>query len=233
MENAVKIDNINIVNDTFRMENISLDIKKGFITAITGGNGSGKTTLMGAVAGLNGITGGSIMIGSYDLHMQPVKAKNLIGFIFHKCPFKDNISPGDCMKMFGRFYDNFDEKKFVELCEEFNVGIDTKIRDMSKGQAVKLQFAFAMSHDAKVYLFDDATEGLDPVFRRTVKKILKDIVADGEHTVIMATKIPEDMENIVDYVVKLEQGKIVDIKDIEEINDKYKGGVSEYLKKGE
>lgn len=229
---AVQLKDLKVVNDKFTMENVNLSIKKGFITAITGPNGSGKTTLIETIAGVKAVLGGIVSINGYDLYKEPVKAKNMIGFVFHKCPFNDTLTPENIMKRYGHFYEFFDKNLYKKLCGEFELNMKTMIRNMSKGQAVKLQLAFALAHDSKIMLFDDATEGLDPVFRRSLKKRLMDIVSDGEHTVIMATKIPEDLENIVDYIVTLSNGTVALVSDIEQINEQYKGGIHEYLKEG-
>lgn len=231
-EIAVELKDVKVVNGMFKMENVNLTIKKGFITAITGANGSGKTTLIETIAGVNAVIGGSIKINGCDLYMEPVKAKNMMGFIFHECPFNEILTAKNIMDRYGCFYEHFDKNVYKELCSEFELDMKSRIKNMSKGQAVKLQLAFALAHDSKIMLFDDATEGLDPVFRRALKKRLMDIVSDGEHTVIMATKIPEDLENIVDYVVALSNGTVTSVSDIEQINEQYKGGIREYLKEG-
>lgn len=225
---AIFIDDVSIINNTFRMKDISLNIRKGFVTAVIGKNSSGKTTLMETMAGIHGITKGEIHIEGYDLIKQPEKAKEIIGFIFHKCPFGEQLSAMDCMKMYGRFYKDFNKERFISLCMEMNVDTNKIIRKMSKGQAVKLQLAFALAHDARIMLFDDAMEGLDPVFRIEVKKILSNIMADGEHTVVISTKLPEDLEGIADYVVTLNDSMVECETDIEELREK--GGIKEYFK---
>lgn len=225
---AISIKGVNIINNTFRMEDISLNIRKGFVTAIIGENNSGKTTLIEAMAGIHGITKGQILIEGYDLIRQPEKAKENIGFIFHKCPFGERLSAMNCMEMFGRFYKDFNREKFIGLCREMNVDTFKMIKKMSKGQAVKLQLAFALAHDARVLLFDDAMEGLDPVFRIEVKKRLSDIMADGQHTVVISTKLPEDLEGIADYIVTLKNGRVECETDIESLREK--GGIKEYFK---
>lgn len=230
---AISINNVNIINNTFRMDNLSLNIKQGYVTAIIGENNSGKTTLMETMAGVHGITKGEILIDGFDIIKQPKEAKEKIGFIFHSCPFGERLSAVDCMKMFGRFYKRFSEEKFTILCREMNVDIHKRIKNLSKGQAVKLQFAFALAHDAEILLFDDAMEGLDPVFRIEVKKRLSELMADGRHTVVISTKLPEDLESIADYIVVLkngglENGGIVNETDIEALREK--GGIKEYFK---
>ncbi len=228
---AVSIDGASIINNTFHMKDISLNIRKGFVTAVIGKNSSGKTTLMEAIAGIHGIAKGQIRIGGYDLIKEPEKAKETIGFIFHKCPFGEQLSAIDCMKMYGRFYKDFNKEKFLGLCKEMKVDTDKIIRKMSKGQAVKLQLAFSLAHDAGLLLFDDAMEGLDPVFRIEVKRRLSDIMADGEHTVVMSTKLPEDLEGIADYIVTLRNGRVDCETDIEKLMEE--GGIREYFKRME
>ncbi len=80
-------------------------------------------------------------------------------------------------------------------------------------------------------LFDDAMEGLDPVFRIEVKRRLSDIMADGEHTVVMSTKLPEDLEGIADYIVTLRNGRVDCETDIEKLMEE--GGIREYFKRME
>lgn len=230
-ESAITMYDVNIINNAFRMEDISLNVRKGFVTAVIGENNSGKTTLLEAMAGMHGITKGEIRIEGYDLIKQPERAKENIGFIFHKCPFGERLSAMDCMKMFGRFYRDFDKDKFISLCEEMKVDTNKIIKKMSKGQAVKLQLAFALAHDSKVMLFDDAMEGLDPVFRIQVKKMLSDIMSDGHHTVVISTKLPEDLEGIADYIVTLKNGRVESETDIETLREN--GGIKEYFKKME
>ena len=227
-DTAISIHDADIINNTFHMKDISLNIRKGFVTAVTGRNSSGKTTLIEAMAGMHGITKGEIHIEGYSLTEQPNKAKENIGFIFHKCPFGEQFSAKDCMNMYGRFYKGFNKEKFTDLCREMNVEMLKAIRKMSKGQAVKLQLAFALAHNSRILLFDDAMEGLDPVFRIEVKKMLSDIMTDGQHTVVISTKLPEDLEGIADYVVTLRDGRVESEKDIEELMEQ--GGIKEYFK---
>lgn len=212
-EYAVAFENTTIMNGDFRMENVDYKFEKGYVTAVVGGNGSGKSTLLQAMAGMHSVGRGRILVGGYHLHEEPEKAKNQIGFVFHKCPFKENLTPELCGKIFGPFYETFDFVKFRKMCENMNVEYTKQILYFSKGQKVKLQLAFAVAHEAKIYLLDDALEGLDPVFRRETKKLLAGILADGEHTVIMATKNQEDMEKFVDFTIDLGERKEVDDDD--------------------
>lgn len=230
-EAAISMNNVSIINNTFYMKDISLNIRKGFVTAVIGENGSGKTTFMESMAGMHGVTKGEIHIEGYDLIRQPEAAKENIGFIFHKCPFGEQLSSIDCMKMYGRFYRDFNREKFISMCEEMNVDVNKTIKKMSKGQAVKLQLAFALAHDAKILLFDDAMEGLDPVFRIEVKRRLADIMADGEHTVVISTKLSEDLEGIADFVVTLRNGRVDCETDIEKLMEE--GGLRAYFKRME
>ncbi len=206
-EYAVVFDNATLINGDFQKSNLNYKIKKGYVTAVVGSNGCGKSTLLQGIAGMHSLGGGRILVGGYDLCENPVEAKNQIGVVFYKCPFKNNLTPQICGKMYGPFYENFKQEKFRQLCDALNVEFEKQIYYFSKGQKIKLQLAFAMAHNARIYLLDDAMEGLDPVFRREMKKLLADILAAGEHTVIMATKNKEDMKKFVDYTIEMEAEK--------------------------
>lgn len=229
-ENAIEISDVNILNRGFKMEKLNLNIKKGFITVITGGVGSGKTTLVEAIAGINEITRGDIIINGHSLLFNPFEAKNELGFIFHDWPFPMTASVENCGRLFGEMYKDFDMGRYKSICKEFGIGMNLLYRQMSKGQAIKVQLAFALAHDAKVLLFDDATEGLDPVFRMELRGRLSNYVSDGEHTVLMSTKIYEDMDKNIDYFVALRYGSVICQMDMEEIKEKYPDGVKGFLK---
>lgn len=119
-EYAVRLKDITFFNKSFGMEHITLDIKKGYITVITGENNSGKTTLMEALSGMAHITEGEVFIEEYNLHTHPVQAKNQIGFIFRNCPFGKSLTPADCMNMYGRFYQKFNNQIFKKTAKNFS-----------------------------------------------------------------------------------------------------------------
>ena len=80
---------------------------------------------------------------------------------------------------------------------------------MSRGECMKFQVAFAMAHHSEIYLLDEVTAGMDPVFRIDFFKILQDIVKDEQASVLMISHIESEVERKTDYVGIIENGKMV------------------------
>ncbi|MDE6943515.1 MAG: AAA family ATPase, partial [Lachnospiraceae bacterium] len=90
-----------------------------------------------------------------------------------------------------------------------------EVKDFSQGMKVKLMFASVLARETKLLVLDEATNGLDPVIRAEVLKILQEYIADGERSVIFSTHILSDLEQIADYIFFIHEGKMVlyDAKD--------------------
>ena len=92
---------------------------------------------------------------------------------------------------------------------------------------MKFQFALALAHHPKLLLLDEPTGNFDPEFRDEFLKSLKDFIADGEHTVILATHLTDDLDKIADYLVYMHDGSVLTAMDIEELRSRYRIVVGE------
>ena len=92
---------------------------------------------------------------------------------------------------------------------------------------IKLMLSIALSHEANLLILDEPTSGLDPSMRDELTDILKDFVEDENNTVLFSTHITEDLDRIADYIIFIDDGKIIDSSSKEEFLEKYlvlKGG---------
>ena len=85
----------------------------------------------------------------------------------------------------------------------------------------KLEFAAALSHHPKLLILDEATSGLDPVFRDEILDILREFTENEGHAVLMSSHITSDLDKIADYIAYLHEGKIQFIKTYDEIRSDY------------
>ncbi|MFQ7527054.1 MAG: hypothetical protein ACLRMN_05260 [Mediterraneibacter gnavus] len=79
---------------------------------------------------------------------------------------------------------------------------------------MKLEFAAALSHDPKLIILDEATSGLDPVFRDEILDILREYTEDEEHTILISSHITSDLDKISDYIAFLHEGRLLFCEDI-------------------
>ena len=81
---------------------------------------------------------------------------------------------------------------------------------MSRGDLFKFQIAFAMAHKPALYLIDEVTAGMDPVFRIDYFKILQEIIAEENASILMTSHIQDEIQRKMDYVGIMEDGKLIE-----------------------
>ena len=84
---------------------------------------------------------------------------------------------------------------------------------MSRGELMKFQFAFAVAHRPRLLLLDEATAGMDPVYRKDFFKRLKNLLASEECSIIMSSHLEEDIKQQFDYLGGFEEGNFIYFKE--------------------
>ena len=117
--------------------------------------------------------------------------------------------------MLSLFYDEWDNECFFEMLKDWGIPTGRKITDLSRGEYLKFQMALAMAHKATLYILDEATAGMDPVFRKDFFNMLHKLMADENITILMTTHIEEEIDVHMDYKVLLENGKLISCDEVE------------------
>jgi ABC-2 type transport system ATP-binding protein len=133
----------------------------------------------------------------------------------------DNRTARENGEIFGKLYSGWNQKRYIEKLNEFQVDKDVCIDTLSKGNIMKVMAAFEWGHRPELLIADEPTAGFDPVFRKKFLRYLQEYVEDGEHSVIISTHITEDLDKIADYIMMIDDGKIILNDTIENIRDNY------------
>ena len=221
----------------FLLDDISFTVPAGYILGYVGRNGAGKTTTLEMITHQRKADTGSIKINGVEYKENPENYKEMIGYIRDICYFPDEFNLMDIKKILKDFYTTFDENKFMNYVQKWQLPEKKKVKDYSKGMQVRLMFAGVLARDTKLLILDEATNGLDPVVKQEVLELIQEYIQEGDRSVIFSTHILNDLEQIADYIFFLHDGKKVmyDIK--EEILERYvlvKGGLedlNEYMEK--
>lgn len=214
------VDNVTKKYKDFTLENISFSLAEGYILGLIGKNGAGKTTLMNCIIGCIDYRGDICVDGAVNtIHKRAATEK--IGFIVEEGPFLKKESLLKNGELLGALYDDWDAKKFDRYLKEFGLHYDTDYGELSKGMETKFQLAFALAHSPRLLILDEPTGGLDPVFRRTFLNILQNTVNKEMLSVIISTHLTTDLDKVADYVMMLDEGKMVFYEDKESLLDKY------------
>ena len=212
---------------SFTLKDVSFSLEAGYILGLTGRNGAGKTTLINQLIHPESATGGSVSINGIDAKVQPVAAKQEIGVLTEDQPFLMDMTLEMNGRLLGAFYERFDMEKFHGYLKRFELYPDRVYRNLSRGMRMKFQLAFALAHSPKLLLMDEATGGLDVVFRREFYYLLQEAVEKELVSVIISTHVTEDLDKVADYVAFIEGGQMKFYESKEALCEMYR----EYMQK--
>lgn len=200
---------------TFSLENINFTLPKGYIMGYVGQNGAGKSTTLNLITNICKSSSGEIYVDGITCRENEIRYKECIGYIGDEFYFPDNFRVRDIRRVLKGFYATFSGEKFDELTKRWKLDQKLQLKDFSRGMKVKMMFASVLARETKLLVLDEATNGLDPVVRAEILKILQEYIADGERSVIFSTHILSDLEQIADFVYFIHEGKTVlyDAKD--------------------
>lgn len=210
MENAeyiLELKNVSFKRNKFKLNNINFKLEPGFIYAIAGENGSGKTTLLRTILSDKKLASGTILFNGEDMKVKRVELLQNIGYVSEDNSFFEDRTPKQNVELLSVFYDNFDVELFKEQMEKMKVSQTTTYRKLSRGEKMKFQLAFAYAHGSRLFILDEATAGLDPVFRIEFFDTLRHLLVDG-CTVLMTSHNMTEIEKRTDYVAFIEEGTL-------------------------
>lgn len=220
MANIVEFKNVyKSYGDKDILKGIDLNIPKGKIVGLLGPNGSGKTTIIKLINNLLQVDEGSIEING----MKPsVETKKIISYLPEKTYLNDWMKVKDILAFFHDFYKDFDVQKANEMIKNLKIDKNERLKTMSKGTKEKVQLILVMSRRADLYILDEPIGGVDPAAR---SYILDTILTNYNEnaTLLIATHLISEIENICDEVVFISNGEILlqgDVDDIREENGK-------------
>ena len=159
----------------FTLGPLDLDLEFGTILGFIGPNGAGKTTTIHCLAGLLLPDNSAIEVcGQPQLQDDPCWKHN-IGFVGEERPFFEEWSGHQNLEFLGPLYREWDQDLVNRLVERLDLDTTKPVQDLSKGNRVKLALTAALAHCPRLLLFDEPTEGLDPVVRVEALNILRGI----------------------------------------------------------
>lgn len=221
--NIVKIEKLSHkYSKDWAVKDVSFEIKSHGILGLLGSNGAGKSTTMNILCGVLNQTKGEVAIGGIDVQKNPVEAKKHIGFLPQKAPLHLDLTVNEylahCAHL--RRMKPLEIKPALQKVKD-RCGIahysNRLLRNLSGGYQQRVGIAQAIIHDPMLVVFDEPTNGLDPVQIVEVRKLIKEIGHD--RTVILSTHILSEVQAICDEIRMIEKGKLVFSGTLQEFNN--------------
>lgn len=221
MKHAIEIRHLTKAYKDFCLQDVSLNVPSGTVMGLIGANGAGKSTFINSILGLVNSDYETLRILGKDLRTQEKEIKEDIAVIFDVSHYNLEFTPVFIGKMLSKVYKNWDMATYEHYLEEFNLPKRKKLKQYSKGMKMKLEFAIAFSHAPKLLILDEATSGLDPIFREEVLDIVRKYTEDEEHTVLLSSHITSDLDKIADYIAFIHEGQLRFVKTYDEIQENF------------
>ena len=200
------------------LDDVNLTIEKGKIIGLLGPNGSGKTTLIKLLNDLLVPNSGEILIQE---NHPGVETKKIISYLPERTYLNMNMKVSELIQFFKDFYEDFDEKKALQLLHKLKIKETDQLKNMSKGTKEKVQLVMVMSRKADLYILDEPIGGVDPASRDYILETILTNFNEGS-SILISTHLISDIEKILDQVIFINQGKIVLNEDADTIRKKKK-----------
>ncbi|MEA3444760.1 MAG: ABC transporter ATP-binding protein [Bacteroidota bacterium] len=197
-------------------DSLDLNLEKGNIYGLLGKNGAGKSTLLKIMNGLLYAQKGKVELFDIGIEKRLPKTLKEIFFLPEEIYLPD-FTISQYIELHSPFYDRFDKNQMMELLREFEVDGQGKLKNMSHGQKKKFVIAFALATNCSLILMDEPTNGLDIPSKSKFRKIVASVI-DENRSIFISTHQVRDLENLIDPVIIIENGKIIFNHSIAEIS---------------
>lgn len=204
----VSVQNLVKEYPSFRLNEVSFEVKKGRITGFIGRNGSGKTTTIKSMLNLVHPDGGEISYFGKPLIENEAELKSRIGYSTGTVNWYPRKSIRDIADITKGFYNTWDDNAYREYLEMFRLDESKTPLELSEGMKVKCNLLIALSHKAEMLILDEPTSGLDPFSRDELLELFVGLKKSGV-AVFFSTHIISDIEKCADDIVYISEGKIM------------------------
>jgi ABC-2 type transport system ATP-binding protein len=204
------------------LREVSLNIPEGQTFALLGRNGAGKTTMIRIMLGLIPADSGTVLLAGLDPAVAPVKLRAQVGYLAEDQIMYGWMTPIELCRFLAPFYPTWDMDFARSYLERFDIPLHSKIRQLSKGQSIKLGLAVALAHRPPIVILDDPAMGLDPIARKEFNRDLVEHLQTSGCTVLYSSHLLGEVEAVADAVAILDQGRILRIGTTDQLREEVK-----------
>ncbi len=208
------------------LDGVNITLESGKIVGLLGPNGSGKTTLIKILNGLLTPTEGRVLI---DGELPGTETKKVVAYLPDNVYLNTWMTVKQIVDYFKDFYADFREELAYQMLERLDISPSRKLKSLSKGNKEKVCLILTMSRNAKLYVLDEPIAGVDPAARDyVISTIINNYNPDA--TVLISTHLIADIEQVLDEVVFIQNGKVLLQKTVDAIREENGKSVDELFR---
>jgi len=202
------------------LNGLNLNVKKGSVYGLIGPNGAGKTTIIKHLAGIYTQDSGEIKINGETVFENNEIKKDMV-LISDDLFFFNTYTIKDMAKFYSGIYPEWSWERFESLKDIFKIETTRRVKRLSKGMQKQVAFWLSICAMPKLMILDEPVDGLDPVMRRNVWRLMLQDVAERETTVLVSSHNLRELEDVCDHVGIMHKGQVV----LEKALDDVKGNI--------
>lgn len=189
------------------VDDLSMTVPSGQVTAFLGSNGAGKTTTIQTIMNLHRPTGGSAeVLGVDSRKLGPAQLRE-IGYVSENMELPLWMTVGRFMKYCKPFYPTWDDSFADKLLKEFQLPLDRKLKHLSRGMRMKAALVGGIAYRPKLVILDEPFSGLDPLVRDEFIRGLLELTGEEGWTVFLSSHDIEEVERLADRIVVINEGR--------------------------
>ncbi len=202
------------------VDDISFTIPKGRVVGLLGHNGAGKTSLMKALVGLLPAQGELTVLGLNPGRQRETLLQNM-SYIPDVAVLPRWAKVSELITLMSGLQPRFSAERARALLKRTSVGLNDKVKSLSKGMVTQAHLALIAAIDTKLMILDEPTLGLDVMSRKSFYEMLIDEWCDGERSVLISTHQVEEIETLLSDVMMLDMGRLVLNISLEEMDSRF------------
>lgn len=191
------------------LDGLSLAVQPGEVFGFLGRNGAGKSTAIRILMGIMSSDAGQVEVFGRPLRADVIGIRQRIGYVAQDQNMYPWMTPRVLSRFVRGFYPRWDERRFQQLVNDFELPVKRRIGTFSGGMKAKLALSLALSTRPELLILDEPTAGMDPVARREFLDLVREQATQDGATTFFSTHLIDEIEAVADRIGIVESGRTI------------------------